>query len=116
MKTEVTLDLRNKIRTDMKIVANHETYSNGDYCGLLYFDKKEKDLFKECIIWKRMLDTYFKSSYNGGKLLKVGRFVGIKPAAIHSRCVEFAVSTFSNPSWKDWFNIEGEEDDNKIIK
>ena len=115
MKTDVTLELRNKIRRDMLIVKNHVGYPNGDHCAVLNFKKEELELFKECIVWRNMLDIYFKSSYNGGKLKNVGRFVGIKPVMIHPNSVEFAVSTYGDPSWKDWFNMEGEEDAPKLI-
>jgi len=115
MKTEVTLELRNKIRKEMKIVSGYGLYPNGDYCGILYFDDDESKLFEECMIWKKMLDTYFKTAYEGGKLRKVGRFLGIKPMTMQTRSVEFAVSMYRDPSWKDWFNIEGENDDPILI-
>ncbi len=117
MKTEITLELRNKIRRDMRIVeGQHYPNPGGEHCGILYFDKdKEFELFEECIIWKEMLDTYFKTSYNGGKAKKVGRFIGIKPEKIHLYSVEFIVSTYKDPSWRDWFDVKGEDDAPKLI-
>lgn len=116
MKKEISLELRNKIRRDMLIVEDQHYTNSGDYCGILNFDKdKEFELFEECMIWREMIDTYFKTSYNAGKAKRIGRFNGIKPKRIHLNSVEFAVSTYRNPSWKDWFNIEGKEDDHKLI-
>ena len=114
MKTEVTLELRNKIRRDMLIVKGKD-YTNGDYCAILNFKNEELQLFKECVVWRNILDTYFKTSYNGGKLHKVGRFIGIKPVMIHPNSVEFAVAMYEEPSWKDWFSMEEEEDASKFI-
>ncbi len=117
MKTELSLKLRNKIRRDMLIVKD-EYFANGlgDHCGILHFDKdKEFELFEECIIWREMIDTYFKTSYNAGKAKRIGRFSGIKPKQIHLHSVEFAISGYDNPSWKDWFDQEGKEDVSNLI-
>jgi len=110
MKTEVTLELRNKIRKEMKIIERKHVASTGDSCAILHFKDEEQDLFDECIDWKKMLDIYFKSSYRGGALKKVGRFIGVRPREIGFHYVEFQVRDFKNPSWKDWFNVEGDGD------
>lgn len=117
MKKEISLKLRNKIRRDMLIVKDQYFADGlGDYCGILYFDKNEEfDLFEECMVWRKMIDTYYRTSYNAGKAKKVGRFIGVKPKEIHLHSVAFAVSTYEDPTWKDWFDIEGKEDNPTLI-
>jgi len=116
MKTEISLELRNKIRRDMLIVKDQYFMDGGDHCGILSFDKdKEFELFEECMIWKEMLDTYYRTSYNAGKAKRVGRFSGIKPKKIHLYSVEFAISGYDVPSWKDWFDVDGKEDITQLI-
>lgn len=117
MKTTITLELRNKIRRDMLIVKN-EYYADGlgDYCGILAFNNDEEyELFEECIAWRKMIDTYYRTSYNVGKAKKVGRFIGIKPKKIYLYSVAFAISGYDSPSWKDWFDMEGKEDNPNLI-
>ena len=116
MKTELSLKLRNKIRRDMLIVQDTHYVNNGDHCGILSFDRNEEfDLFEECMTWREMIDTYFRTSYNAGKAKRIGRFSGIKPKKIHLYSVDFAISGYDNPSWKDWFDQEGKEDVSNLI-
>jgi hypothetical protein len=117
MKTKITLELRNKIRRDMLIVKDQYFADGlGDYCGILSFDRdKESELFEECIMWREMIDTYYRTSYNAGKAKRVGRFSGVKPKKIHLHSIEFAISGYDNPSWKDWFDMEGKEDNPNLI-
>jgi hypothetical protein len=116
MKTEISLELRNKIRRDMLIVQNTHYANSGDYCGILSFDKDEEfELFEECIIWGEMIDIYFRTSYNAGKAKRVGRFSGIKPKRINLHSVDFTISGYDNPSWKDWFDVDGEKDDHILV-
>ncbi len=111
MKTKISLELRNKIRRDMLIVKDQYWMDKGDHCGILSFDKDEElELFEECVAWIDMINTYYRTSYNAGKAKRIGRFSGIFPIKIRLHSVDFVIEGYDNPSWKDWFDVEGKKD------
>jgi len=112
---DVSLELRNKIRRDMKIM-NCEQTNNGDYTGILSFNNRERHLYDECQTWRKLIDTYFSTSYDCYKLSKVGRFEGIRPYKMYIRFQSFSfhISTYNKPTWKDWFDVTGENDGDLI--
>jgi len=117
MKKEVTLELRNKIRKDMVILEGEVYYEfdndgccgdriKKNYCGILQFNNIENCIFKECVLWQNNIKSHFSCSYNNDRLLRVGRFFGIKPMKICPTSVEFSIVHYTKPSWKDWFVTE----------
>ncbi len=106
---DVSLELRNKIRRDMKILIQQQM-DDIDYTGILSFNNKEKHLHDECQTWKKLIDTYFSTTYDCYKLSKIGRFIGVRPHKIYFQSVTFQVSSYNNPTWEDWFDVTGEND------
>ena len=120
MKKELSLELRKKIRENMAIDELHvgfgsEYSDNYGYCGVLTFKDDEIELYNECIEWRRIIDTYFKTSQTGGMAIRVGRFIGLKPIIFHKSFIEFGVILCEKESWKDWFDTEGENDASKFF-
>lgn len=110
MYKDVSLELRNKIRRDM-IIQPSATMPQVNFLGFLNFTFPEQDkLYVECKEWKSIIDKYFKTSYGCYMLEKVGRFYGVRPFRICLYHVEFEVESWRDESWKDWFDVTGEND------
>lgn len=108
---DVSLELRNKIRRDMKVLKEIQMGNmDYDYTGVLLFNNEEGDLYNECRIWKKIIDTYFSTSYNCYKLSRVGRFKGVRPRKIHLQSISFQVTSYGEPTWEDWFDVTGRND------
>lgn len=106
--TDISLDLRNKIRRDLIISDSYK--GEMAHFGSITFSKNEKHLFDECIRWKCLLDIYFKTSYNCYRMTRIGRFYNIRPCFVQNGIAEFDLSHYDKPSWRDWFDIEGNDD------
>jgi hypothetical protein len=114
MYNDVSLELRNKIRTSLEIDMD-VIYSHSDYSGRLFFKSQERYLWEECKTWLSVITTYFKTTYYCYRLKNVGRYLGIRPIGItydfYDGChVEFEIEDLKNESWKDWFDLTGESD------
>jgi len=110
MYKDVSLELRNKIRQEMRIQES-ATAPHANHIGFLNFTFPEQSaLYCECRVWKRIIDKYFKTTYGCYMLEKVGRFYGVRPFRICLYHVEFEVEHCHRESWKDWFDISGESD------
>lgn len=107
--SDVSLGLRNKIRREM--VVTEDLYG-GDARGILEFHEDEKELFDECCLWLKVINSYFKTSYHCYKITKVGRFRGIRPVqTMGVNKIQFDIDEYDPESWKDWFeDQDGKED------
>ena len=112
--TDVSLELRNKIRRDM--ILYNDVYGDG-LKGILTFTHHDLELYQECLLWNEKAKS---SMYGGYTMTRIGRFKGIRPlwagdivvdSDNHMEMkVEFEVDSFDEPSWMDWFDIKGEGD------
>jgi hypothetical protein len=91
-----------------------EQFNNGDCTGMITFNDEERHLYDECKRWRKLIDTYFSTSYDCYKLSKIGRFEGIRPHIVYRQSVSFQISEYSEPSWKDWFDVTGKDDGDLI--
>ena len=113
MYNDVSLRLRNKIRRDMIIATD---LYDGKGRGILQFHDDENELFDECLLWIKIINSYFKTSYNCYRLTRVGRFIDIRPVqVIGERKVEFDVDNYHPPSLKDWFVDNDGSDDGVLL-
>lgn len=106
---DVSLELRNKIRRDMRVLQQMQM-GEIDYTGVLSFNNEERHLYDECQRWRKIIDTYFSTSYNCYRLSRVGRFKGVRPHKIYNHTIKFQVSSYNPPTWEDWFDVIGEKD------
>ena len=89
---------------------HHVLDSKGNMLGHVIFDKEhEMNLVDECHEWKRIIDTYFKTSYRAYSLRRAGIFINIRPIKIYDNNVYFTIESADLvESWQEWFMIEGE--------
>lgn len=116
--SDVSLELRNKIRKDM--IIYNDIFGSGDLRGVVNFTNNELHLFQECLLWHEVVMTYFKTAYDCYKMTRIGRFLGVRPTSpteIISESegtltakMEFHVDECEEESWRDWFDIEGNND------
>ena len=109
MYNDVTLELRNKIRRELDILEDYIT-ENGNSIARLKFTKEDIHLIEECKEWLNVIKRIFRCSYDAYRLENVGRFKGVKPIDVTDDDVLFSVVSHSEPSWKDWFDLTGEND------
>lgn len=107
---DVSLRLRNKIRSNLDIIEGKLT-RNHNYLATLSFDTNEFDLIEECREWLNTIETVKRMSHNAYRLTKIGRFCGVRPKEIYNSLVLFSVEEYKESSWKDWFVISTEESD-----
>lgn len=114
---DVSLELRNKIRTYMVI---YEDVYGGSVHGILQLDETDIELIQECLQWREIIMTYYKTSYGAYKMSKIGRFYGVRPIEVKTiNCdsdgkidvqITFEVDHYEEESWRDWFEIGHERD------
>lgn len=108
---DVSLALRNKIRTDM--IIYNDIFGDG-MKGCLTLSHHDKLLIDECQKWIDMIKAYYRTTYWAYKLTRIGRFKGVRPMLIRESypdfIVEFEVDECEEPSWRDWFDVEGKTD------
>ena len=113
---DVSLELRNKIRQDMIIHKSKSLAEGGNHMGVIEFGLsiKEEDLYQEAQTWIRLKNAYFRTSFNACRMSRIGRFYNLRPAQFKHRKVYFDVEEYDDPSWRDWFDIEGNNDGDLI--
>jgi len=107
---DVSLELRNKIRQDMIIHKTKLADEGGNPMGVLSFSFDETGLYEEAQTWILLWDAYFRTSYNACRMTRIGRFHNLRPIRFKHHKVYFDVEEYDPPSWKDWFDIEGNTD------
>ena len=115
--SDVSLELRNKIRSHMVI---YDDIYGGNVHGILELDQDDIELIQECLLWREVIMTYFKTSYDAYKMTKIGRFHGVRPIEVSTiNCdsdgllnvkITFEVDHYDEESWRDWFEIGDESD------
>ena len=109
MYKDVSLELRNKIRRDLIIHDDHIT-ENGNTIAELNFNNDEQHLADECKEWLGVIRKIFRTSYDALRLEKVGRFEGVRPKEVNDNEALFSVTYYTEETWKDWFDVTGEND------
>ena len=111
--SDVSLALRNKIRREM--ILYNDVFGDG-LKGILSFTHLDLKLYQECLQWNELAKSSSLDSY---RMSKIGRFKGVRPMWVGDIVatqddmqmkVEFEVEDYDEPSWMDWFDIEGKND------
>lgn len=123
MLKSISLELVYAISNRMMLYANDEKYSimddAGDLICLINFENLfEQHLIDECIEWRRIIDTYFKTSYRAMSLKRAGRYLNVRPLPIqkpktkdrllHITPIKFQIEFVDQKNWKEWFVMKGE--------
>jgi hypothetical protein len=106
--TDVTLELRNKLRRELDIIDR--TSKHGNYLATITFKEDESHLMEECKTWLNVIHKFFRTTYNAYRLTKIGRFEGVRPQDVNDVIAVFSVKSYSEKSWRDWFDTLGEGD------
>ena len=66
-------------------------------------------LFKSCLDWIKLIDTYFKTSYDACKI-DIGEYIGLWPTGTDGCVVHFRLDQVDSTrkDWRDWFIHEEE--------
>lgn len=109
MKTSISSELKQKILTDIKMIELHINHTQTyNFQGVVFFNKNETRLYKECVEWFEIIKTYYITSYNGCRIKKIGSMEGIRPHEVLDDRVIFTINEVIETSWKDWFIQEDE--------
>lgn len=111
MYTKVSEKLIEKMTKDLVEITS---YISRDKL-YLQFEDGESDLYKECILWRETINTYFLSSETMGSLKKFLNYKFVRPESILHNIVIFSFEHNYNPTWKDWFIVEEGVDSASII-